>query len=108
MAEISNTELNEIIQRVTAEVQRETRSEEAKGFVVADLQEQLRDIVKTAGGGADRAWKVGGTYDTSGSPRIESVWKVSGSYSTLAGPNLARAWKVELGYDTSSGTIEHK
>ena len=107
MAEISNSELTEIIQRVTAEVQRETRAEEAKGFGVADLQEQLRDVVKS-GGGAERAWKVGGSYDTSARPAIESVWLVRGSYSTLAGPTLARAWKVYIGYETSSGTVTPK
>ena len=104
MAEISNTELNEIIQRATTEVQRETKAEETKGFGVTDLKSQLTDIVN-ANGGAGRAWKVSGSYDTSGTSSVRDGLNVIGSGSSItpAGPTLARAWKVEIKYDTSNG-----
>jgi len=85
--------LQEIVARVTAAVVNEMQKHEGEAFDVVDFKTHLADLAKV--GGSERAWKVGGTYDTSGSVSIERAsaraWKISGNYDTSGSPAIEKA-----------------
>jgi hypothetical protein len=83
MADLSSEQMRTIIERVTAQVSQEVTSNDATGFVIADIHPHVAEFGKV--GGASGAWKI--SYETTSAAvaakpdaaKVSSaqLWKIS-------------------------------
>jgi hypothetical protein len=90
MAEFTKEQIQEVVTRTLAQVNREAQVSEQKAFAVSDLHSQ---VVDRFGGGGQSAWEI--TYKTS-----------SAVVAPLDPVSIGKQAAWEISYKTSSATIQ--